>query len=122
MKIKPLLTSSKTILGAIIALAFMLRFWGLDHNPPSLNWDEVSHGYNAFSILKTGRDEWGAWFPSIFRAFGDYKLPVYIYLTTLPVAIFGLNAFARVSAVAREPDGRLAAVSGPAWAGGAGGC
>ena len=35
---------------------------------------------------------------------------------------FGLNAFARVSAVAREPDGRLAAVSGPAWAGGAGGC
>lgn len=35
---------------------------------------------------------------------------------------FGLNAFARVSAVAREADGRLAAVSGPPWAGAAGGC
>ncbi len=35
---------------------------------------------------------------------------------------FGLNAFARVSAVAREPDGRLVAISGPPWAGAAGGC
>jgi len=33
----------------------------------------------------------------------------------------GLNAFARVSAVARAADGRLTAASGPAWAGAAGG-
>jgi 4-amino-4-deoxy-L-arabinose transferase-like glycosyltransferase len=31
--------------------------------------------------------------PLIFRAFGDYKLPLYIYLTVPFVAIFGLNAF-----------------------------
>jgi len=32
-----------------------------------LNWDEVSHGYNAYSILKTGKDEWGKTFPLIFH-------------------------------------------------------
>lgn len=51
--------------------------------PSSLNWDEVSLGYNAYSLLKTGQDEWGITMPNIFRAFGDYKLPAYVYLTTL---------------------------------------
>lgn len=85
---------NKSLLALLILtlLGFILRFTGLDQNPPSLNWDEVSHGYNAFSILKTGKDEWGVTFPLIFRAFGDYKLPLYIYLTTVPVALFGLNA------------------------------
>lgn len=70
------------------------RFYRLSDFPVSLNWDEVSHGYNAFSLLTTGRDEWGIAWPTIFRAFGDYKLPFYIYLSILPVALFGLNAFA----------------------------
>lgn len=61
--------------------------------PPSLNWDEISHGYNAYSIANTGRDEWGVFLPNIFRAYGDYKLPVYIYLTIPPILIFGLNEF-----------------------------
>jgi hypothetical protein len=65
----------------------------LDLYPPSLNWDEVSHGYNAYSILKTGRDEWGKFMPIIFRAFGDYKLPVYIYLTVPMVKLFGLSVY-----------------------------
>lgn len=82
------------ILVLIIALGGFLRFWQLGTMPPSLNWDEVSHGYNAYSILKTGMDEWGIHFPLIFKAFGDYKLPVYIYLSTLPVWLFGLNSLA----------------------------
>ncbi|OHB34779.1 MAG: hypothetical protein A2Y08_03100 [Planctomycetes bacterium GWA2_40_7] len=75
------------VLGAILRFAFITQF------PVSLNWDEVSHGYNAFSILKTGQDEWGTRLPLIFRAFGDYKLPVYIYATVIPVALFGLSTF-----------------------------
>jgi len=74
--------------------ALFLRFYRLSDFPVSLNWDEVSHGYNAYSLLQTGKDEWGNFLPLIFRAFGDYKLPVYIYLTIFPVLIFGLNAFA----------------------------
>jgi len=76
-----------------IVLGSILRFWNLGNLPVSLNWDEVSHGYNAFSILKTGMDEWGKPFPLIFRSFGDYKLPLYIYLTIIPVWLFGLSAF-----------------------------
>ena len=82
------------ILGLILLLSAFLRFYKLTEAPPSLNWDEVSHGYNAYSILKTGKDEWSKSFPYIFRAYGDYKLPVYIYLTAGSVALFGLNDFA----------------------------
>ena len=78
----------------IVLLAIALRFAGIEKVPPALNWDEISHGYNAYSILKTGKDEWGATLPTIFRAYGDYKLPVYIYLTALSEAIFGLTALA----------------------------
>ena len=84
---------SKYSLLLIVILGALLRIFAFDLFPPSLNWDEISHGFNAFSILKTGRDEWGMFFPLIFRAFGDYKLPLYIYLTTLPVALLGLSAF-----------------------------
>lgn len=84
---------NKTLL-LIFLFAAVLRFLLLDRFPVSLNWDEVSHGYNAYSILTTGKDEWGSFLPYIFRAFGDYKLPVYIYATVLPIAVFGLNAFA----------------------------
>ena len=66
----------------------------LGQNPPSLNWDETSIGYNAYSILKTGKDEYGTSFPIEFRSFDDYKPPVYIYLDVVPVAIFGLTEFA----------------------------
>ena len=77
----------------IILLSLFLRIYCLQEVPPSLNWDEISHGYNAYSILKTGKDEWGKTFPLIFQAYGDFKLPLYIYLTVLPVFLFGLNAF-----------------------------
>jgi len=83
---------NKLILIFIILLGFLLRIVSINQYPPSLNWDEISHGYNAYSILKTGKDEWGISFPTIFRAYGDYKLPLYIYLTVPFVAIFGLNA------------------------------
>jgi len=83
---------SKSILALLILVfAFVLRFYQLADNPPALNWDEVSHGYNAYSILKTGKDEWGMKFPLIFRAYGDYKLPLYIYFSVIPIAVLGLN-------------------------------
>jgi len=82
------------ILVIIVLFAAGLRFVEIAQIPPSLNWDEVSHGYNAYSILKSGRDEWDKSFPIIFKAYGDYKLPVYIYITVISEFLFGLNAFA----------------------------
>ncbi len=86
--------TNKFFLAFVLVLAFGLRIAGLSFFPPALNWDEVSHGYNAYSILKTGKDEWGQTLPTIFRAYGDYKLPVYVYITAISEAIFGLNEFA----------------------------
>src|SRR3990167_1153704 len=78
----------------IIILATVLRFYQLGQNPPSLNWDETAHGYNAYSILKTGRDEYGYRLPLSFRSFDDYKPPIYTYLVVPSIVIFGLNDFA----------------------------
>lgn len=75
----------------IIILAFFLRFYQIDKIPPGPEWDEASVGYNAFSITKTGQDEWQTKFPTIFKAFGDYKNPLYIYLTAGILKFFPLN-------------------------------
>lgn len=79
----------------VLALALLLRIFALGSNPPSLYWDEVSLGYNAYSILTDGIDEHGNKLPiTNFPAFGDYKPPLYIYLTVPSIFIFGLTEFA----------------------------
>lgn len=85
--------ATRLIFGVILLAAVFLRFYHLDQIPPSLNWDEVSIGYNAYSILKTGQDEWGLKFPLNFRAYGDYKLPLYIYTDTIFIDLLGLNVW-----------------------------
>jgi 4-amino-4-deoxy-L-arabinose transferase-like glycosyltransferase len=78
----------------IFLLALFLRFYQLSSNPPSLNWDEVSHGYNAYSLLNTGKDQWGVTFPFFnFRAYGDYPMVLNLYLTIPSIIVFGLNEF-----------------------------
>ena len=79
------------ILALIVILAFFLRFYKVSQSPPSLNWDETSIAYNAYSILKTGKDEWGVKFPLNFKSYGEYKLPAQIYASIPGIAIFGLN-------------------------------
>jgi 4-amino-4-deoxy-L-arabinose transferase-like glycosyltransferase len=78
----------------IIILASVLRLYRLGEIPQSLMWDETALGYNAFSILKTARDEYGNFLPLIFKSFGDYKPGLYVYFAVPSVAIFGLNEFA----------------------------
>lgn len=81
------------LLVLIFTLGFILRFYQLGNNPPSLDWDEASLGYNAYSLLKTGKDEYGTLWPLAIRSFGDYKPPLYTYLSIFPILIFGLNEF-----------------------------
>lgn len=83
------------ILILIVLLGGILRLFKLGSFPVSLNWDEVSHGYNAYSILKTGADEWGRVLPIFnFRAYGDYPLPLNLYLTIPFIFFLGLSEFA----------------------------
>lgn len=81
----------KFVLILIIALGFFLRIFRISYAPPSLNWDEAAIGYNAYSILKTGKDEYGYRMPLSFRSFDDFKPPIYSYLTTISIMLFGLN-------------------------------
>lgn len=75
-----------------IIIAFALRIYAIQNNPPALSWDEVSIGYNAYSILKTGKDEHGKVLPlDAFAGYGDYKPPLSIYITVPFVALLGLN-------------------------------
>ena len=85
-------TFNKILFILILLLAAITRFWNLDQNPPSLNWDEISHGYNAYSLLKTGKDQWLQSWPIFnFRAYGDYPTTLNMYLTLPLVSLFGLN-------------------------------
>ena len=77
----------------ILLLAAFFRFFHLTSSPPGLNWDEVSIGYNAYSVLKTGRDEWGQFLPLSFKAFGEQKLPGMIYASIPGIALFGTTDF-----------------------------
>ncbi len=80
---------------AILILAAFLRFYKLGKIPPALNWDETAQAYNAYSILKTGKDEHQKSFPHVYlTSFGDYKPPLYTYLTVPSLYFFGNNAFA----------------------------
>lgn len=84
----------KLLLGFIIIVAFLLRFVSLGVNPPSLSWDEVAWGYNAYSLGLDGRDEFGRFLPlDYLESFGDFKPPVYAYTDILPIKAFGLNEF-----------------------------
>ncbi|KKU14954.1 MAG: Glycosyl transferase family 39 [Microgenomates group bacterium GW2011_GWC2_45_8] len=77
----------------IILLAIFLRLFLLGSVPPSLNWDEVSQGYTAYSIAQTGRDEWGEKFPIFFRSYGEWKSAAYIYLLVPFIKVLGLNVY-----------------------------
>ncbi len=79
----------------IVFCAFFLRFYQLGKNPPSLTWDEVAWGYNAYALGTDGRDEFGRFLPlNYLESFGDFKPPMYAYLAIVPVKLFGLNEFA----------------------------
>ena len=82
------------LLGLVLLLAAILRFWNLAGNPPGLTWDEAALGYNAYSLLQTGRDEYGNLLPLNLKSFGDWKPALYAYLDIPFVAAFGLNELA----------------------------
>lgn len=81
------------ILITILAIAVGFRFYKLGAVPISPDWDEAALGYNAYSILKTGRDEYGTFLPLALRSYDDYKPPLYVYLTVPSVALFGLSVW-----------------------------
>lgn len=83
----------KILLILIIVLAFVLRFYQLD-SYPALNADEAAIGYNAWSLIQTGKDEHGNPRPIHFESFNDYKPGGYFYVVMPFIAAMGLNEWA----------------------------
>lgn len=81
------------ILSIFVLLSLFLSLVKFSEVPKCLNADEAAFGYNAYSILKTGKDEYGNFLPMRLKSFGDFKLPLYSYLSIPGIAIFGLNEF-----------------------------
>lgn len=82
---------------AIIGLTlfgFILRFALEPKVPMGFYRDEAGILYSAYSILMTGRDQWGAYMPLHFKALGDYPPGIYNYLTALSIVLFGYGDLA----------------------------
>lgn len=79
----------------IMCCAAWLRLTQLHTLPPAPYWEEVALGYDAYSILKTGKDHHGVDMPLVaFESFGDWKPSGYFYALLPSIAMFGLNVFA----------------------------
>ncbi|MCX6784098.1 MAG: hypothetical protein NT141_03450 [candidate division WWE3 bacterium] len=82
------LTTGLLLVIFVLGIYFRLQTWNI---PPVLTADEASIGMNAGDILRTGSDQWGVRFPIFFKAFGEYKSPIFIYLLVPLIKIFGLS-------------------------------
>lgn len=76
----------------ITVLGFLLRFYLLGDVPVGFHRDEAFLGYNAYSLLKTGQDMTGKWFPLHFEAF-LYSPGGYSYAAIPFIFLFGLSEF-----------------------------
>lgn len=79
------------VLLAFSFISFFLSFYKHSSVPACINADEAAFGYNSYSILKTGKDEYGNKFPLRLKSFGDYKMPLYSYLSLPIIGLLGLN-------------------------------
>lgn len=80
-------------LGFILLLSFLIRAWNISFVPAAPYWDEMDAGYQAYSILKTGKDYFGNRPGLIVQSFADFRAPLLIYLTVPFVAALGLNIY-----------------------------
>ena len=85
--------TNKLPLIIILVVAFLIRFINLG-STPALNPDEAALGYNAYSLVQTGKDEHGISWPLHFKSFGDFKPGGYVYLALPFIKVFGLNTLA----------------------------
>lgn len=75
----------------ILLAATFLRLYKLQTDPPSLFGDELDLGYQAYSILKTGRDYQGNFMPIHFHSLAEWRTPLYLYSAVPTVAIWGIS-------------------------------
>ena len=83
--------NKKILLLVILAVAMFLRLYKISQVPVSLFGDELDVGYQAYSILKTGKDYYGNPWPIHFQSLAEYRTPLYLYSAVPTVAAFGIS-------------------------------
>jgi hypothetical protein len=81
------------LLVIILFNAFILRITFLTEYPEGFYQNEASWGYNAYSLLETGKDEYGKFMPIVLESFGDYKMALHAYILIPFILMLGLNEF-----------------------------
>ncbi len=79
-------------LGVILSFVVVIffRFFQLGSVPEGLTKDEAYYGYDAYSIMTTGKDIWGNSLPLRFKSTGEYKLNL-TYFIIPALSIFDLS-------------------------------
>lgn len=80
---------------AILVLAIVVRGISFGAQPAGTYWDETAIWADARALVATGRDIHGlpGW-QLIFPSYGDYKMPVLIWLSAASIGLFGNSIFA----------------------------
>jgi 4-amino-4-deoxy-L-arabinose transferase-like glycosyltransferase len=86
-----IISKSKIVLIIVLFIASFLRLYKLSVNPISLFGDELDLGYQAYSILKTGRDYYGNFMPIHFHSLAEWRTPLYLYSAVPTVAVWGIS-------------------------------
>lgn len=117
------------LLVLVLALGSALRLVNLGESPPGLNQDEAINAWNAYCLLRTGKDQTGAPWPIFYsRAIGENRstLAYYVWMpfqllgglnvttTRLPAVFAGIACLLTISSVGNRlfgyPVGLVSAV------------
>ncbi len=84
----------RLILASIVLFALVVRLYRLTDAPPGWNQDEAANAWNAWCLLNSGVDQHGqSWPVFYFRALGENRNTLYLYLVIPFQWLFGLNTF-----------------------------
>lgn len=75
----------------VLCIAAVFRLYTLGDIPVGLHRDEAFLGYNAYSLMKTGKDMSGDMFPLHFKSF-LYSPAGYSYVSIPFISLFGLSS------------------------------
>lgn len=78
-------------LGLIVLIAAFFRFPYLNYSPPELFGDEIDVGYQAYSLLMTGKDMFSHPLPTYIRSLAEWRAPLLMYASIPSITIFGLS-------------------------------
>ena len=79
---------------SLIGIIFMLtRLVQITVLPKGLHIDEISMGYNTWTLSEFGTDRYGVSFPVYFNNAGSGQSSLYVYIAFLLSKVFGYSVF-----------------------------